>query len=182
MIKVFNIKEHESLLRQPSEEIDFNNPQIDLQQLSSDLFNILKEKNGLGLSAPQIGIHYRAFIMKGTEGYVVCFNPDIVDESVGVQDLGLEGCMSFPFLFIRINRPRLIKVRYTNLNGEVETKKLSNLDARIFCHEFDHLNGILMVDRASKLRLELAKRKRKILLRRKQRYDKKIMRGNRCLN
>ena len=87
------------------------------------------------------------------------FNPKIVDveeEEVFIE----EGCLSSPGLFIKIKRPQVIRVRYTNFLGITDTMQFSGMTARIFQHEIDHLDGVLYTSKANYLNLEIAKKQR----------------------
>ena len=125
-------------------------------ELYNDMAKFMLEKSGLGLSANQVGLPYRFFVMRAEE-VIGCFNPKIVD--FGEQTVYMdEGCLSFPGLFIKVKRPANIKVRYTEPNGNTVTRKFSGMSARIFQHELDHLDGVTYKQRASKIHLERAER------------------------
>ena len=117
---------------------------------------------GLGLSANQIGLPYRMFVMGGhpqvEEGKVrYVFNPiinDVSPESVMLK----EGCLSFPFLFLSIKRPKWVNVRYTNENNEEIEETLHGMSARIFQHENEHMNGYIFTELVSKLKLDRAEK------------------------
>ena len=117
---------------------------------------------GLGLSANQIGLPYRMFVMGGhpqiEDGKVrYVFNPmvnDVSPESVMLK----EGCLSFPFLFLGIKRPKWVNVRYTDENGEEVEETLHGMPGRIFQHENEHMNGYVFTDLVSKLKLERAEK------------------------
>ena len=119
----------------------------------SEMSRILKENmmhyEGVGLSANQIGISERVFIMvlnMETEETITCFNPRIIkryDENVWCE----EGCLSFPDEIINVQRPDRIVVKYEDENGIDHKIKLSGMAARVFLHEFDHLEGIVFTER-----------------------------------
>ena len=119
----------------------------------SEMSRILKENmmhyEGIGLSANQIGISERVFIMvlnMETEETITCFNPRIIkryDENVWCE----EGCLSFPDEIINVQRPDRIVVKYEDENGIDHKIKLSGMAARVFLHEFDHLEGIVFTER-----------------------------------
>jgi peptide deformylase len=142
-------------------KFDFAEPSTDPIQLSRDLAETLILNQGLGLAAPQIGIPVRAFAMM-SEKIIVCFNPRIIDESDEVIVLE-EGCLSYPELFVKVKRPRRIKVRYEEPNGETVTKTFDGITARVFQHELDHLNGICHIYKANKYHKEQALKKWKKL-------------------
>ena len=119
----------------------------------SEMSRILKENmmhyEGVGLSANQIGISERVFIMvlnMETEETITCFNPRIIkryDENVYFE----EGCLSFPDEIINVERPDRIVVKYEDEDKKDHKIKLSGMAARVFLHEFDHLEGIVFTER-----------------------------------
>jgi len=123
---------------------------------------------GLGLSANQIGLPFRMFVMGGhpqvEEGKVrYVFNPlinDVSPESIVMK----EGCLSFPFLFLGIKRPKWVNVRYTDENGEEIEETLHGMPARMFQHENEHMNGYVFTDLVSKLKLERAEISKKKMI------------------
>lgn len=153
------ISNTEPLLHTKLEPFDFANPPVDPIELARTLAEEMIKENGIGLSANQIGLAHRVFVLTGNP-ITCCFNPIIVDSSS--EEVYLEeGCLSYPDLWIKIKRPRTIKVRYTQPNGEVVTKKFDGITARAFQHEMDHLEGIDFRKRATRYHLELAQKKRK---------------------
>lgn len=151
----------DAILKKETETFDFINPPTDPIQLAKDLYETMVVNKGLGLAAPQVGLSYRAFALYAVPG-IVCFNPRVVDSSNETVVLE-EGCLSFPNLFLNVKRPRRIKVRYQEPNGEPQTKVLDGITARCFMHELDHLNGITHTQRANKIHLDRAMRKKKFL-------------------
>ena len=122
----------------------------DLRKLASDLFQTLREWPGVGLAATQVGILRKVFVFDLEEGgRGVCVNPEITWESEETE-LDEEGCLSLP-LDIRLNIPRSTKIRFRcmNLDGKTEEYEVEGFKARVFQHEVDHLNGNLIIDRAS---------------------------------
>ena len=118
-----------------------------------EISRILKENmfhyEGIGLSANQIGISERVFIMMlniETEETITCFNPRIIkryDDNVWCE----EGCLSFPDEIINVERPDRIIVKYEDEDRKDHKIKLSGMAARVFLHEFDHLEGIVFTER-----------------------------------
>jgi len=118
-----------------------------------EMSRILKENmihyGGVGLSANQIGIGERVFIMvlnMETEETITCFNPRIIkryDDNVWFE----EGCLSFPNEIINVNRPDRVVVKYEDEDKKDHKIKLSGMAARVFLHEFDHLEGIVFTER-----------------------------------
>ena len=159
-------KDSDPILSQQMPVFDFDNPPTDPIQLAYDLVESMRHHNGLGLSANQIGLPYRVFSMQAVPA-IVCFNPKIVDAS-SEEILLEEGCLSFPGLGIKIKRPRHVKVRYTEPNGEIVTKKFTGMAARCFLHELDHMNGTKYIDRASFIQKEIAFKRQKKLAKMKR--------------
>ncbi|MDQ3310822.1 MAG: peptide deformylase [Actinomycetota bacterium] len=101
--------------------------------------------NGIALAAPQIGVQKQIFVWDLGEDPLVVLNPEIV-ESAGewVYD---EGCLSIPGLYVEMVRPKTVLMRGVGLDGEMIEIEADELEARLFQHEIDHLNGVLMFDR-----------------------------------
>lgn len=150
---------NDTILRKPLEKFDFENPPTDPIELAHVLAQAVIKYEGLGISANQVGLPYRAFAIKA-EKIIVCFNPIIVDISEETVYLE-EGCLSFPNLYVKIKRPRTIKVRYTEPNGNVVTNKYDGMTARVFMHELDHLNGVVHLSRAHPVHVQQAKTRAK---------------------
>ena len=150
------VDKHHPILKTELEKFDFKNPPTDPIQLAHDLAETMLDKGGIGISANQIGLPYRAFAMMA-EQIIVCFNPILLstsDEQIVLE----EGCLSYTNLFVKIKRPQNIRVRYTEPNGNVITEKFGGMTARIFQHELDHLDGVIYTNRANKIHLEQARK------------------------
>ena len=149
---------NDPLLKQEMEPFDFSNPPVNPLDLVTDLAETMLVSNGIGLSANQCGLPYRVFVMLGQE-LIPCFNPRIVDMSQETVILE-EGCLSYPDFFVKVKRPRRIKVRYAEPNGNIVTQVFDGMTARVFQHELDHLNGINYQQRANRYHLEQARKKK----------------------
>jgi len=149
------------VLYQETKRFVFTNPPYNPIELANNLIETMIKNNGLGLSANQVGIPFKVFVMWSKEPMAI-FNPSIVDTS-SKEVLLDEGCLSFPNLHLPIKRPEIIKVRYQDFTGEFKTEKFIGMTARVFQHEFDHLMGIDYTKRANKFHLDRALRKQKIL-------------------
>ena len=157
----FEIDKKNEILNQKTEFFDFSNPPTDPYELGQTLIRTMIKYGGLGLSANQCGLPYRAFVMR-TIPFIVVFNPRIVDTSS--EEIFLEeGCLSFPYLLVKVKRSRDVRVRFTDSYGQTSTQKFTGLTARIFQHEADHLDGITFIERATKFHLTDAYRKKKHL-------------------
>ena len=160
------IKSNDPRLKQTCPEFDFETGYImeDGTVLQAkELYELLRDKlvehKGVGLSAPQLGIMTRVFVIGNPDApneIIGVFNPMIVDydEETVVYE---EGCVSYPGLFIKIKRPRGIRVRYRGWNGEAGTTRYEGYTARVFQHEYDHLNGITYQTRANRYHLDQAR-------------------------
>lgn len=113
-----------------------------LRELVADMKDTLREANGLGLAAPQVGILRRLFVMLGEDNkMIVCVNPEIVKTS-GQQE-AQEGCLSVPGVWGVTRRPAKVKLRAYDENGSPFEMTATGITAVCICHETDHLNGIL---------------------------------------
>lgn len=109
------------------------------------LTTLYRSENGLALAAPQIGVQRQVVVWDFGDDPQTVFNPEIV-ESDG-EWVYEEGCLSIPGLYVEIARPKTVLVRGIGLDGEVTEREADELEARMFQHELDHLNGVLMFDR-----------------------------------
>lgn len=160
------LKGSDPLLKQMCPEFNFetghvmdNGTVIHAKELFEFLRDKMIEHKGVGLSAPQLGIMTRVFVIgnpNSASEIIGVFNPLIVnyDEETVVYE---EGCVSYPGLFIKIKRPRGIRVRYRGWNGEADTVRYEGYTARVFQHEYDHLNGITYQTRANRYHLDQAR-------------------------
>lgn len=139
-------------------DFDFVFPPFDPIEFSKELVKTMYEKNGLGIAANQVGVPYRIFAMRGSPENFVIFNPKIVWES-DKQVVLEEGCLSYPGLVVKIKRPEFVRVRFNTPNGETLTKQFIGMTARIFQHEYDHLEGNRFYDKANKFHRDQAMRK-----------------------
>lgn len=149
----------DNVLHTKVEPFDFTNPPIGTVELANNLIETMIHYKGIGLSANQCGLPYRVFVLHSQEP-LACFNPRIIDQSSELVSLD-EGCLSYPGLFLPIKRPKIIKVRFQDVNGNTQTEKFIGMTARCFQHELDHLNGLDYTRRASPIHLERARRKQK---------------------
>lgn len=134
------------ILRKKSREItDFNDRLFDLLD---DMKETLYKSGGVGLAAPQVGVLRRVVVMDVSEDrsdYIELINPEIT--SVEGSQTGTEGCLSLPGLCGIVTRPMVVKVKAQNREGKWCLYKGEELKARCFCHEIDHLDGILYKDK-----------------------------------
>ena len=117
---------------------------LDRQELSNTLKESMIHHKGIGLSANQIGIWERVFVMIRDLEYnetITCFNPKILKESKK-RIVMEEGCLSYPDLFLDIERPESVVIKYEDEDKKIHKMKLDGLAARVFQHEYDHMEGI----------------------------------------
>jgi peptide deformylase len=131
----------------------------------------MKLYNGLGLSANQCGVFERVFIVGNEEIVIVCINPKLIKAS---DDLikDNEGCLSFPGLFLKVERAASVEVEYYDLQGKKYNTTFTGLTARCFLHELDHMNGITMDKHVKPLALKMAKDKQGKLFKRVKRLQR----------
>jgi peptide deformylase len=138
----------------------------ELEALAEDMFSSMYAAQGVGLAAPQIGKSMRLAVVdvttgKNPEAKIVLVNPEIIHAEGEAREE--EGCLSIPGFRGYVIRPQFVTVRAQNLKGETFEIRGENLLARAFCHEIDHLNGVLFLQHLSMLKRDLIKRKIKKL-------------------
>ena len=141
----------DSVLYTECEEFDFENPQLPIDEFETIFREAFGSKNwALGIAANQLGLPYRVvgILNHATREIGLLFNPKIVDYDEEMEYIE-EGCLSFPGLFIKIKRPKSIRVRWTNKFGENEASRFTGMTARVIQHECDHIDGIDFTKRAT---------------------------------
>jgi peptide deformylase len=152
------VSEDSQVLREVAELWDFEKDG-DPSELVKAMSKLMVLHNGIGLAAPQCGIAKRIFVMGNSDHLVACINPEIISGTETIRDL--EGCLSFPDLWMYVERYKDISVEYYNVAGEKVQQEFIGLMARVFQHELQHLDGICFDTEVSKLALDRAKEKRK---------------------
>ena len=135
---------------------------LDRNDVEEKLSDSMKQYNGIGLSANQIGIMERVFIMYSDvkkRETITCFNPKIVTQS-DTKILMDEGCLTYPGLWLKVKRPDGIEVEYEDKNGEIQNQAMFGLECRIFLHEYDHMEGTNFTQKVSKIKLNRALKRR----------------------
>ncbi len=173
------VKYGSSVLRRKCVELT---PEEQIDQLIGDLFETVKKAGGIGLAAPQIGLSKQIFVIDTSplksadpsieEVQAVYINPRIVWRSAE-RAVYREGCLSVPGIFADIERPERIRVSYRDEQFAEQEKELNGVVARIFQHEYDHLKGILFIDRMSFLRKKFLSCKLKEI-RKQSKYNIKL--------
>lgn len=153
-------------LRKETKEIDKNYPE--LQKLIEDMFETMYASSGVGLAAPQVNLPIRLFVLDASPfqdeipeaaGFKRALINPIIEEELGEDWAFNEGCLSIPDVREDVIRKSKIKISYYDENWEFHEEIVDNVMARIMQHEYDHLEGILFVDRVSSMRKILLKRK-----------------------
>jgi peptide deformylase len=142
-----------------------------LRQTARDMIETMYAANGVGLAAQQVGLTIRMAVLNcdGKPGdELVLVNPEIIDSSGKLTSE--EGCLSFPGIFSKIQRAAQVKVRYQDLDGNEQTLEAGGLPARAVQHELDHLDGVLICDRMSRVQ-RMANRRALKMLEARQRGD-----------
>ena len=173
------VEEASQVLRNPPPIFYFDNPPEDPKEIASKMAETMDKFGGLGLSANQCGLPYRMFVMRtmreGDEEATVesYFNPELVRVSQET-DMMKEGCLSFPDIYLMIRRSKTIELKYQDADGETHQIMLEGLGARCVQHEMDHLNGIIFLQRASRLKIERALKARKKERKKRLDYEQRI--------
>ena len=152
------VKANDSILTTVCEHFNFVNPPFDPVEFAKDIVKFMYDHNGIGLAANQIGVPYRIFAMRGQPENFVCFNPKIVWKSEAKVELE-EGCLTYSGLIVKVTRPQHIRVRFQTPNGDTLTKQFTGMTARIFQHEYDHLDGIVFYNKANRYHRDQALKK-----------------------
>lgn len=141
--------EGDEILRKKAKEVKDITPRV--QELVQDMIETMYENNGVGLAAPQVGILKRIFVVDigDGEGPTVFINPEITEASG--EQFGAEGCLSIPGKQGDVLRPYSIHVKAQNEAGETFEIDAEEFYARAICHEYDHLEGVLYIDKAENL-------------------------------
>ncbi len=134
-----------SKISKPVAEIDDR-----LIELLDDMRDTMYKYEGAGLSAVQVGVLKRVFVMHAGKEYRECINPVLLKQD-GINKIKIEGCLSVPGKCGLVERPDKVWVEYQDRTGAKQSKKFTGFEAKCFCHELDHLDGILYVSKASKM-------------------------------
>ena len=131
------------------------------QEMKDNLIEPMEHYNGIGLSANQCGVMERVFVMYSDvkkREIIACFNPKIVTES-DEEIFMEEGCLTYPGLFVKIFRPDRIVAQWEDENRELHKETFTELQSRVFQHEYDHMEGIDFRSLAGRVSLDMAQRK-----------------------
>jgi len=142
-----------SILKQPAVPFDFED--TDATMLSNIMFEKMEGWGGIALAAPQIGLSTSIFVMGKGEVKIEIINPKILYYSSEIVTME-ESSLTFPFVKVNISRPISIEVKFETKTGEVVQQEFKGITARIFQHCYDHLQGITIKDKSSKLKWDMA--------------------------
>ena len=145
----------------------FTDESVDWVERQKEMLQIMEDRFGIGLAAPQLGASYRMFVMNhSTLGNIGVYNPKIIatSEDTACQE---EGCLTFPLLFFMVTRPASCFVRFQDQFQKEHEMELTGRDAQCFQHEVDHCDGKLFIDYLSKL-------KKSIIIKKLSKKNKKI--------
>ena len=158
---IIEIKKYgDDILLQKSEKIEEITE--DIKDLAASMVETIHIAPGLGLSAPQAGVSVRLITVdlsvgENKEDLFILINPEIIEKEGEI--ISEEGCLSLPDIHEKVPRPSRVLVKGSDLNGIVKTIDAHGLLARVFCHEIDHLNGVLIIDYLSPLKKKLIRKK-----------------------
>tara|TARA_B100001094_G_C18177850_1_gene798969 strand:- start:1191 stop:1718 length:528 start_codon:yes stop_codon:yes gene_type:complete len=151
-----------------SDNFDFSKGLVhydnDLEKFQIEMIGLMETASGIGLAANQVGITKRFFAIGNGRDFktfanpIVVWNPEVV-ESSEEQVIDIEGCLSFPDVWVEVKRPKVVTVKWQDITGKEQTAELDNIESKCFQHECDHLDGITFNKRVSKLKWDMAKKK-----------------------
>lgn len=153
MAKLLKIITHPNpILRKISKNIGVEKIQDKkFQEFCDNMIVTMKEKDGVGLAAPQIGKNIRVIVVNTKEGPVCAINPEITKKSL-IRECDEEGCLSVPDTFGRVKRHKTLTCTFVDRDGNKVKVNAKGFMARIFQHEIDHLDGVLFIDKAKNIK------------------------------
>lgn len=152
------VKSTDPILRDFIPEFDFK--KYNAIDIANQLIEVLQSyaDRAFAVAAPQCGLKHRVFVMGLDNEIVAFFNPQILEQSQTYVTME-EGCLSFPYLFLKIERPDAVVVKWQDYMGKEHVAKFDGMTARVFQHEFSHLNGICFTEHVGPTTLMIAKQK-----------------------
>jgi peptide deformylase len=164
--------ENHPMLKVQIPEYKFDLPNPLMEMLVKRLKMTMKLYGGIGLSANQCGVFERVFVIGTDHFQIACINPRIIGQAPSTIKTE-EGCLSFPGLHVKLDRPDWVEVEFTNEMGELKQMRLDGITARCFQHELDHMNGIRMIDHIGPVALQMARKKQEKIIKKIVRHKKK---------
>ena len=175
------VKQNDPILKQVCKQFDFENPVMDPTQLVSGMQAIRKLDGGVGLAAPQVGIDAQMLVIgmgsfetKGTEDFEMSFFNPVIKKYGEDTEYYIEGCLTFPGLYIKVKRPKEIVLSWQDDKQVHWEENFGGMTSRILQHEVDHLNGVVFLNRAHRHHLEKALKEQKLLHRRRKRNGRTL--------
>jgi len=154
------VKSTDPILRKELADVDLKNPGFDPKELKEQMTELMVSKRGLGLSACQVGLDHKLFIIgENKENCMMFINPEVISVSEETE-LDVEGCLSFPDMFIRLARPKQVEAKWYDEELKEQSGSFEGYTARCFLHEFDHLYGVVYKDKVSRLKWDRARTKK----------------------
>ncbi len=149
----------------PWTQDDSINGYDDIEKFENDFIDLMIAEKGMGLAANQIGITKRFFAIGHSsfdtfKNHAIIWNPQVINFSED-KVIDVEGCLSFKGIWLKVERPSIVEVKYETTQGKTKFAKLTGMESKCFQHECDHLEGITFNKRVSKLRWEMANKKSK---------------------
>lgn len=143
------VTEGDEILRKKCREVSEVTDRI--KETMSDMLETMRNHMGVGIAGPQVGVMRRMFVAEPEPGRVYYMINPVITEKSGSQ-IADEGCLSVPGMIGEVERPGYIKIEALDLEGNKQVYEFRDFDARVMCHEYDHLDGILYVDKAKNVR------------------------------
>jgi peptide deformylase len=163
--------ENHPMLSVPIPEYKEAIPNPSIKNLVARLKMTMKLYNGIGLSANQCGIFQRVFVI-GTEHFqIACINPKVVAKSEELSREN-EGCLSFPGMFMKVERPTWVDAEFYDETGAFKQIRLEGLTAKCYLHELDHMNGVKFIEHAGPLAIQMARQRQGKLIKQIVRIQK----------
>ena len=155
-LTVYN--EYHPLLKEVMPEYTEKLPNENMTMLLKQMRKTLKQYGAFGLSANQCNVRKRVFVL-GTDQFTIsCINPKVIDVDDTIVKES-EGCLSYPGMFLKIDRPHSILAEFTDEYGQVKQQRLEGMTARCYLHELDHMNGVRFIEHVGDASVQVAKRK-----------------------
>ena len=143
-------------LDQEVKDVNLENPGFDPLELKEQMIDFMLDNNGIGLAANQIGLDAKVFVFGDSkENSTICFNPTVLQYTKDTA-VDIEGCLSFPDMYVKIKRPQEILARWYDENFQEQVVKIEGYSAKVYLHEFDQLMRITIKDRVSKPKWDMA--------------------------
>ena len=143
------VTEGDEILRKKCREVSEVTDRI--KETMSDMLETMRNHMGVGIAGPQVGVMRRMFVAEPEPCRVYYMLNPVITEKSGSQ-IADEGCLSVPGMIGEVERPDYIKIEALDLEGNKQVYEFRDFDARVMCHEYDHLDGILYVDKAKNVR------------------------------